>query len=70
MKNKALGGLKREISIVITFDPPLNLAGQPLYNNAKIIISLLLKKSNDYFIRSLVLLEKNNDYSVTFFSQI
>ncbi len=31
------------------------------------VISLPLKKSNDYFGRSLVLLEKNNDYFVTFF---
>jgi hypothetical protein len=25
------------------------------------------KKSNDYFVKSLVLLEKNNDYFITFF---
>ncbi len=28
---------------------------------------LLVQKTNDYFVRSLVLLEKNNDYFVTFF---
>jgi hypothetical protein len=49
------------------FWPPLNLAGQPLQKKAKIVISLPFKKSYDYFVRSLVLLEKNNDYFVTFF---
>ncbi len=66
---QSVGWLKERNIDWYHFWPPLNLAGQPLENNAKIVILLPLKKSNDFFVRSLVLLEKN-DYFVTFFLHI
>ncbi len=79
-QSKALGSLKGGLSMDTTFDPPYISPDSPFKvtpkslfhcrkksNNYFVKSLLLVLKTNDYFVRSLVFLEINNDYFVTFF---